>query len=281
MKMILKGTGSGLMAVALLFAGVASTAAADWVQESPGQKAYYGADGLLQRVEIDADRDGRFEIEEKYADKRRVKRREDLNGDGHWERQITWEKDGSAVLRESKKGQAGVQQTWYEPGGAVRRIEKDADGNGSPEGVWEYAGGKLSRVKKPEGIWHYREGRLSRAELDPDGNGRMDRIEYYDQSGRIDKTEQLGPDGKAKARWYFDEKGQPERTEDDLDGQGRPKSRREFAKNGSFMRLIDADRNGVVEIREHFAADGSLISREEDLDGDGSFDLRLGKTKEN
>jgi antitoxin component YwqK of YwqJK toxin-antitoxin module len=276
MIIFLKGAVGALIALAVLFAG-SGPAAGELVQESPGQKAHYGKDGLLTRLEIDADRDGRFEIEETYVKGKRVKRREDLDGDGHWERQITWKGDGSAVLRESRKGRSEVQLTYYEPGGTVRRIEKDADGNGSPEEAWEYSGGKLIRVTKPEGNWHYRDGRLSRAELDPDRKGRVDRIEYYDHGGRLEKTEQLGADGKVKARWFFDEKGQPLRAEENLNSLGRPQTRREFAKDGTLLRLIDADRNGVFELRERLAPDGSLLSREEDLDGDGVFDLRLGK----
>jgi len=128
------------MIAMILMLAAGSAAAAEWVQESSGQKAYYDADGRLERVEVDADRDGRFEIEERYADRRRVERREDLDGDGTWERRYTWEKDGSAVLCEEKsKGQ--IQTIWYEPGGAIRRIEKDSDGDGNPDAVWEYRQG--------------------------------------------------------------------------------------------------------------------------------------------
>jgi antitoxin component YwqK of YwqJK toxin-antitoxin module len=279
MNFVMTAGGKWLIAIAMLIGGAGPVMAAEWVQESQGQKAYYDAQGRLERVEIDADRDGRFEIEEQYADGKRLKRREDLDEDGFWERQFTWDRDGSAALREGgRKGE--VQMTYYEPGGAVRRIEKDTDRNGTPEDVWEYRGGILYRVSKPGGTWYYQEGRLSRAELDENRNGSIDRIEYYDQGGRIEKAEELAAGGKVKTRWFYDRQGRPLRAEDNLDGQGRPQSRREFGKDGTVERVVDADRNGVVEIRERFAADGSLISREEDLDGDGHFDLRLGKTKE-
>jgi hypothetical protein len=165
-------TGNWMIAMILLLLTAGPAAAAEWVQESPGQKAYYDADGRLERVEIDADRDGRFEIEERYADSWRVERREDLDGDGTWERRFTWEKDGSAVLREEgRKGK--IQTTWYEPGGAIRRIEKDSDRDGKPDAVWEYRQGKLHKVSRPRGTWYYKDGRLSRAELSDKRSGRI------------------------------------------------------------------------------------------------------------
>lgn len=272
--------GNWMIAMALLLCAAGSLAAAEWVQESPGQKAYYDAGGQLERLEIDADRDGRFEIEERYVDRRRVKRREDLDGDGIWERQFTWEQDGSALLREDgRKGK--IQVTHYEPGGAISRIEKDTDRDGRPDGIWEYSGGKLQRVSKPRGTWHYRDGRLIRAELLDKRNGRIERIEYYGTDSRIEKAEELTPAGKVRSRWFYSRQGRPLRVEEDLTGDGKMDSRREFRENGTVERLIDADQNGVTEIRELYAADGRFLSREEDLDGDGVFDLRTGRVKEN
>ncbi len=273
-------TGICKIAMILLLMGAVPVAAAEWVQESPGQKAYYDADGRLERVEIDADRDGRFEIEERYADRRRVERREDHDGDGIWERRYSWEKDGSAVLREEgRKGK--IQTTWYEPGGAIRRIEKDSDRDGKPDAVWEYRQGKLHKVSRPRGTWYYRDGRLSRAELSDKQSGRIERIEYYGAGGQIEKAEELATDGQVRCRWYYDPQGKPLRTEEDLNGDGKIDSRREFNKNGAIERLTDADQNGVAEIRERYSPDGRFLSREEDLDQDGKYDLRTGKIKEN
>lgn len=250
--------------------------AAEWVQESPGQKAYYDSRGQLERVELDADGDGRFEAEERYRNQRRVERREDLDGDGRWERKYIWQKDGSAVL--SEQGRKGkLQKTYYGPDGAITRIEKDGDGDGKMDSTWEYGSGVLQKVRKPRGVWHYQNGKLSRAELDGDRNGRTDKIEYYRGDGRLAKVEELAENGKVRCTWTYAQNGKPQSAEEDTDGDGRCDRRRRFQQDGTMEQIVDADENGVPEIRELFTGDGRLISREEDLDGDGVFDLRTGR----
>lgn len=269
---------SRMITLVLLMMGAAPLSAAEWVQESPGQKAYYDAEGQLQRLEIDADKDGRFEVEERYANRQRVKRLEDLDGDGTWERCFTWKQDGSAVLRE--EGHDGkVKLTSYGPDGTIRRIEKDSAA-GVPGAVWEYRAGKLHKVSKPGGIWTYRDGQLDRAEIF-DKRGRVERIEYFNVKGAVDKVEELTADGQVRRRLFYDRQRQPLRIEEDWDGDGKMERRREFKKNGITETLIDANLDGVAEIRERYGADGRFISRQEDLDGDGVYDLRTGQIKEN
>ncbi len=266
----------GIVAVSLLLLASGVSSAAEWVQESPGQKAYYDSRGQLERLEIDADGDGRFEAEERYRSQRRVERREDLDGDGQWERQYLWHKDGSAeLIEQGRKGK--LQKTFYTADGSVARIEKDGDRDGKAESVWEYKAGVLQRVSKPRGVWHYQNGKLSRAELDEDRNGRVERIEYYQDANRLAKVEELAANGKVRSTWHYGANGKPQRAEEDTDGDGRLDLQRRYHANGTMEQIIDADENGVPEIRELFSAAGSLISREEDLDGDGVFDLRTGK----
>jgi antitoxin component YwqK of YwqJK toxin-antitoxin module len=268
---------AGIFVVSLLLVTSGVSLAAEWVQESPGQKAYYDSRGQLERLEIDADGDGRFEAQERYRDQRRVERREDSDGDGQWEREYRWHPDGSAELTEQgRKGK--LQKTFYSVGGAVARIEKDGDRDGKFESTWEYDAGVLQRVTKPRGVWHYtKEGMLRRAELDEDRNGRIERIEYYQGENRLAKVEELAANGKVCSTWHYDVNGQPQRAEEDTDHDGRLDCLRQYHANGTMEQTIDSDENGVPEIRELFSASGTLISREEDLDGDGVFDLRTGK----
>jgi len=247
---------------------------AEWMQESPGQRAYYNAKGDLERVELDADRDGRFEVEERYA-KRRLSRREDQDGDGIWERSFSWKKDGSAVLVEDR-GKGPVQKTWYGPDGAVRRVDKDAERDGRFEAAWLYRKGELEKVVKPGGTWFYHGGQLARAELDENRDGVPEKREHY-QAGRLERTEELTPKGKVRCLWTFDRHGKPLWAEEDTDGDGRREVRREYRPDGTILRTLDGEGDGITEVRERFTADGRLISREEDLDGDGVFDLRTGR----
>lgn len=268
---------AGIFIISLLLFAPGVSSAAEWVQETPGQRAYYDSRGQLERLEIDADRDGRFEAEEHYRQQRRVQRREDLDGDGQWEREYRWHKDGSAELTEQgRKGK--LQKTFYGVDGAVTRIEKDSDRDGTFESKWEYNAGVLQRVTKPRGMWHYnKKGKLRRAELDEDRNGRTERVEYYQGVNRLAKVEELAANGKVRSTWYYDSNGKPQRAEEDTDGDGRLDCQRRYHANGTMEQTTDADENGVPEIRELFNASGTLISREEDLDGDGVYDLRTGK----
>ncbi|MCD4688907.1 MAG: hypothetical protein K8R55_06200 [Desulfuromonadaceae bacterium] len=268
---------AGIFIISLLLFAPGVSSAAEWVQETPGQRAYYDSRGQLERLEIDADRDGCFETEEHYRKQRRVQRREDLDGDGQWEREYRWHKDGSAELTEQgRKGK--LQKTFYGVDGAVTRIEKDSDRDGTFESKWEYNAGVLQRVTKPRGMWHYnKKGKLRRAELDEDRNGRTERVEYYQGVNRLAKVEELAANGKVRSTWYYDSNGKPQRAEEDTDGDGRLDCQRRYHANGTMEQTTDADENGVPEIRELFNASGTLISREEDLDGDGVYDLRTGK----
>lgn len=267
---------AGIIAIVLLLLPLSPLLAGEWVQESPGQKAYYDSRGQLERVELDADGDGRFEAEEHYRNQRRSERREDLDGDGQWERHYVWDKDGTAVLTElGRKGK--LQQTFYAADGVVTRLEKDGDGDGKTESVWEYSAGQLQRITKPRGVWHYKNGKPSRAELDENRDGRTERIEYYRGAGSLAKVEELSATGKVKCTWSYGPDGKPLRAEEDTDGDGRSDRRRRFHGNGTLEQTVDADHNGTPEIRELFSASGRLLSREEDLDGDGVFDLRTGR----
>lgn len=265
-----------MIAVCLLF-GAGCALAEEWVQESPGQKAYYNRDGKLVRVLLDTDNDKRFETEERYAG-RRLSRKEDRDGDGIWERHFTWAKDGSARLVEDR-GRGAIQTTWFDARGATLKVEKDKDRDGRAETTWHYEEGRLSKVVKSRGTWLYRNGQMAEALLDTNRDGRVDRKEYYRQ-GCLSRAEELRRSGKVRCLWTFDNAGKPLRAEEDIDGDGRREVTRVYDKDGSVSLTIDADGNGTPEIRESYSAKGRMVSREEDLDGDGVFDLRTGRVKE-
>jgi antitoxin component YwqK of YwqJK toxin-antitoxin module len=273
-----KGMFKGLLIVAAcLLLCVVGTAAEEWVRESPGQKAFYDTAGKLRRVLLDTDGDDRFETEEVYAG-RRLSRREDRNGDGVWERRFTWQKDGSVCLVEDN-GKGPIQTTWFDAGEVIVKVQKDKDRDGKPETTWFYEDGALEKVIKRRGTWFYKDGEMIRAELDNDGNGRLDRKEYY-QKGRLDHVEELSPSGRIRRLWSFDENGKPVRAEEDADKDGRREITSTYHKDGSMDRNVDADGNGKPELRERYSAERRLISRDEDLDGDGVFDLHTGRVKE-
>lgn len=266
-----------LMTLMTLMLAAVCFADDEWVRESPGQKAFYNADGKLVRVLLDTDGDKKFDAEETY-DGRRVSRREDRDGDGVWERRYTWLKNGSVQLVEDS-GKGPIQKTWFDSQGTIVKVEKDKDRDGRPETIWYYEGGNLQKVVKPRGTWFYKDGQMVLAEFDSDRDGRIDRREHY-QQGRLHHVEELYPSGKVRCLWTFGKNGKPLRAEEDADGDGRREITRIYHADGSLDLTVDADGNGKPELREGYSAKGQLESREEDLDGDGVFDLRTGRVKE-
>lgn len=246
------------------------------LREAPGQRAWYGADGNLLRAELDEDRDGRFEVRERYETGRRAEREEDRDGDGVWERRFRWQQDGTAVLTEDA-GRGPVRRSRYGEAGALERAEEDTDRDGAFEAVWEYSGGRLEQVRRPGGVWTYEGGALRRAELDEDRDGRPDRVEHYGPEELLARVEERSPAGVVTCVWTFGPDGAAQQVEEDLDGDGRRECVRTFLPGGRVERTVDRDGDGRPELREVFAADGALVLREEDMDGDGRFDVRTGR----
>jgi hypothetical protein len=262
--------------VLLVAPGPGASASGEIFREALGQKAWYGKDGELLRVDLDEDRDGRFEGRERYENGRRLERDEDRDGDGVWERRFRWDRDGTATLTEDA-GRGPVRRSRYAADGTLLAAEEDAERDGTFESVWEYRGGQLQTARRPDGVWRYDAGGLRRAELDENADGRPERVEYYGSEARLERVEELTPAGAVTCVWYYGPDGTAERAEEDRDGDGRRESVRRFLPGGRVDRTVDRDGDGRPEIREVLSGDGVLVLREEDLDGDGRFDLRTGR----
>ena len=248
-------------------------ARAGWVRESPGQRAHYADDGSLEKVELDADGDGRYEIVETYRSGKRTERREDRDGDGVWERVFRWSPDGTAVCTEDL-GKKGLRVTTYDAQGRIRRVEVDTDRDGTPDSIWEYEDGRVVRAREPGKEWRYENGVPVEARIDTDGDGRPDRVERYGAGGKVTRVEELDPSGRVKRVWTYGPDGKVTGMEEDTDGDGRFEVRAEYSPDGSFVRRVDHDGDGVWELRERYGPGGKLLVREEDLDGDGTYDVR-------
>ncbi len=244
-----------------------------WVQESLGRRALYADDGSLEKVELDTDGDGRFEIVEDYRLGRRTERREDRDGDGVWERVFRWSPDGTAVCTEDR-GSRGIRIVAYGDDGSIRRVEVDADRDGTFEKRWEYQEGRVVRAIEPGREWRYENGVPVEARIDTDGDGRPERVERYRAGGRVARVEELAPSGRIERVWTYDPDGKVTGMAEDPDGDGRFEVRAEYGPDGSVVRRVDRDGDGVWELRERYDPDGKLLVREEDLDGDGIYDLR-------
>ena len=140
--------------------------------------------------------------------------------------------------------------------------------------------GGMPIVKRGDGradyIAHYDENRQIRLiEVDEDHDSWVDRFEYYDAAGILEK---VGRCRKQKGRvdeWtYRAPDGRPSRIEYDDDGDGKPE-RAEVMKEGALVRIeMDTDRDGRPDRWQDWDH-GRIVSEEIDTNGDGKPDRRL------
>ncbi len=89
--------------------------------------------------------------------------------------------------------------------GRLVKVEQDRNADGRVDLVQEYRQNELSREVrddnfdgKPETINTYRRGKLAIVERDPDGCGWADRTDYYDDNGKLVRSEKRAPDAAAR-----------------------------------------------------------------------------------
>jgi hypothetical protein len=152
----------------------------------------------------------------------------------------------------------GAYKAWYDYWGRLERIEYDKTGDGKPDHIAHYMGGRTARL----------------LEVDEDGNGALDRWEYYDEAGALLKVG-TSRKGGGPDLWTFPGPGdQPRRLEYDDDHDGRVE-RVELLEQGRVVGLeLDADRDGKTDRWQRWV-DGKLRGEELDTNQDGQPDRRL------
>ena len=152
----------------------------------------------------------------------------------------------------------GAYKAWYDFWGRLERIEHDKDGDGRPDAIAHYQGGRTARL----------------LEVDENLDGALDRWEYYDEAGVLTKIgiprKRTVPD-----QWtYPGPGGQPRRVDYDDDGDGQVE-RTELLERGLLAGVeLDADRDGRTDRWQRWMG-GKLRGEELDTDGDAKPDRRL------
>lgn len=118
-------------------------------------------------------------------DRRRVLlcREVDTNFDGVKDLVRTYGDQGQKLTEQADSDYDGKIDTWITFGNSRPiKIEFDRNGDGVPDEIRFYVGGKVSRVQrdtngdqKPDVFEVYRDGRLERMGVDVDGDGQVDR----------------------------------------------------------------------------------------------------------
>ncbi len=172
--------------------------------------------------------------------------------------------EGSDVFVEGPGGKEfrvitkGPYKAWYDHWGRLEKIEWDRDGDGRPDHIAHYQGGKLARL----------------VEVDENRDGRIDRWEYYDEAGVLEKLGQARKGGNPDI-WTFPGAGAvPRRQELDDDGDCKVE-RVEIFEDGRLAAVeLDTDRDGRIDRWQRWVA-GKLRGEELDTDGDGKPDRRI------
>jgi hypothetical protein len=161
------------------------------------------------------------------------------------------EADGVTRYRVDK----GDVQAYYDRWGRLERIETDSNGDGKRDRISHHAG------KKNPGL----------VEIDTDFDNRVDRWEYYDDSGRLLRIGVSRGGGTPDMWQILDGQGRVLRREYDDDRDGKL-DRVESLENDRVTRTeVDSDRDGRID-RWQTWAQGRLVSENLDTDGDGRAD---------
>jgi hypothetical protein len=152
----------------------------------------------------------------------------------------------------------GAYKAWYDLWGRLEKIEYDENGDGNPDHLAHYGGGRKAKL----------------LEVDEDYDGSMDRWEYYDDAGALTKVGRART-GRSPDVWSYPGPGDsPRRLEYDDDHDGRIE-RAEALENGVVAAMeLDADRDGKPDRWQRWVK-GKLRGEDLDTDGDGKADRRL------
>jgi hypothetical protein len=123
----------------------------------------------------------------------------------------------------------GPYKAFYDHWGRLERIEYDKNGDGRPDHIAHYQGGRTARL----------------LEVDEDGDGYVDRWEYYDGDAVLSKTGRARHGHRPDTWTYPGADGQPRRIEYDDDGDGVVE-RAELFENGRLVAVeLDTSRDGT------------------------------------
>jgi hypothetical protein len=138
---------------------------------------------------------------------------------------------GACESRQTAEARRRIQPVYDRETGKLTLLKYDSNGDGKPDTFSYMDGSQVVRI-----------------EIDEDGDGTIDRWEYYTRDQKLEKVGfSRAHDGKADA-WSFSN------------------------PDGSLNRVeISTRRNGRVDRTEYYG-NGVLLRAEEDTDGDGKID---------
>jgi hypothetical protein len=164
-------------------------------------RAFYDAQGRLQVVEFDANRDGRAEQTDHHRNgsSRPYLTELDRDSNGEVERREHYGEDGHLLRVEEGTTKPAVSVD-YDAQARPRLVSRDTDEDGRPDRTEEYAAGVLvtttidsDRDGRPDRWQRWVRGRMVTEELDTDADGKPDRRLKYSERGELLGLEAMKP----------------------------------------------------------------------------------------
>jgi len=251
--------------------------------------------------------DAVYDMETRYVSGKRVLMKQDLDFDGKMERITVFDKSGEVEKITVDTNADGIVDEWQTFGqDCLELFEKDRNHDKQVDLKIFYIEGEKQRLVKDENYngyfemiqWFDRKPWVAVIEMDADEDksfestsfynseglrqkdlgvnqdGRVDRREYFDASGRLVKSEESS-DGAAglNMAWFYDDAGNPVRAEKDGNGDGRPDIWY-YYNNGKLSTVREDTRyDGRPDLWEEYDASEKIIRQSRDLNGDGIPDV--------
>jgi hypothetical protein len=206
----------------------------------------------------------------------------DANADGFADEWQTFKQDCLELFEKDRNHDKQVDLKIFYIEGEKQRLIKDEDYNGVFE-ITQWFDRKPWTVviektpdqgKFPEFIYSYTSEGLRQTDTDTDKDGRVDRREDFDASGRLIKSEEA-VDGAAgfNFAWFYDEAGNPARAEKDGDGDGQPDIWYYYNQGRLSSVREDTNHDGRPDLWEEYDASETIIRQSKDLNADGRPDV--------
>ena len=267
--------------------------------------AYEPPDRAIERQDVNFD--GAFDMETRYKSGTRTLIKQDLDFNGKMERTTIFGHAGEVekiIVDANADGLADEWQTFKQD--CLELFEKDRNHDKQVDLKIFYIEGEKARLikddndngyfeitqwfdrkpwivvietdadenKLPESVSFYTAEGLAQKDTDADQDGRVDRREFFDPSGRLTKSEEA-VDGAAglNLAWFYDGAGNPARAEKDGNGDGRPEIWYYYNHGRLSSVREDTNHDGRPDLWEEYDASETIIRQSKDLNGDGRPDV--------
>ena len=259
-KVIYDADGDGLKETITLFKdGKVCRQTEDRNQDGkPDVTIYFNAKEEKDRVESDADLNGRIDTWEYYKHGQLARVERDEKGIGKISLKIFYrnEKKYRLIMDKDNDGRFEVTE-WFNrsPWSMVMEIDSDGD-------------------KNPEGRYCYKKNVLRLKEIDEDSDGSPDLREHYSAEGKLVKSQERHEAvDHLDITWFYNGDEEAIRAEKDLAGDGRVDTWYHYHKGSLITVEEDTNADGKPDLWEEFDESEAMIRRSIDLNFDGKPDV--------